>query len=309
MILYIKKNKDEPGGIFVNLLHLRYFVELAGIQHYTRAAEKLCITQPSLSHAIGQLEAELGVPLFEKSGRGVVLTPYGRQFLSCVQQTLSTLDAGVEELRRVSRGEGLIRLGLLRPLGVEFVPQLAERFLKANPDKNIRFSFSTGTTGELLEGLSARKYDMVFASRPPVGTDLTAVPVAQQDLVLIVPKGHPLAAQHVIDLADTLPYPQVCFSKGPGMRDVVDGLFEKIGAAPKIAVETQEDRVIAGLVAHGFGIAVVPYMDLLLQLDVQILQIAKPSWERKFYLIHDSRAYLSPAARSFHAFVLDGIPL
>ena len=93
------------------------------------------------------------------------------------------------------------------------------------------------------------------------------------------------------------------------MRDVVDGLFEKIGAAPKIAVETQEDRVIAGLVAHGFCIAVVPYMDLLLQLNVQILQIAKPSWERKFYLIHDSRAYLSPAARSFRAFVLDGISL
>lgn len=123
----------------MNLLHLRYFVELAGIQHYTRAAEKLCITQPSLSHAIGQLEAELGVPLFEKSGRGVVLTPYGRQFLSCVQQTLSTLDAGVEELRRVSRGEGLIRLGLLRPLGVEFVLQLAERFLKENPDKTSVF--------------------------------------------------------------------------------------------------------------------------------------------------------------------------
>lgn len=69
----------------MNLLHLRYFVELAGIQHYTRAAEKLCITQPSLSHAIAQLEVELGVPLFEKSGRGVVLTPYGKQFLSCAQ--------------------------------------------------------------------------------------------------------------------------------------------------------------------------------------------------------------------------------
>lgn len=158
----------------MNLLHLRYFVELAGTQHYTCAAEKLCITQPSLSHAMAQLEAELGVPLFEKSGRGVVLTPYGKQFLSCAQQTLLTLDAGVEELRRVGRGEGLIRLGLLRTLGVEFVPMLAERFLKANPGKNIRFSFSTGVTGELLEGLTARKYDMVFASRPPAARSFRA---------------------------------------------------------------------------------------------------------------------------------------
>lgn len=293
----------------MNLLHLRYFVELAGTQHYTRAAEKLCITQPSLSHAMAQLEAELGVPLFEKMGRGVVLTPFGQQFLSCARQTLLTLDEGVEELRRVGRGEGLIRLGLLRTLGVEFVPKLAERFLKANPEKNIRFSFSTGVTGELLEGLKARKYDMVFASSPPAELNFTSIAVSQQDLVLIVPKKHPLAAQHVIDLADTLAYPQVCFSKGSGMRDVVDGLFAKIGASPEIAVETQEDQVVAGLVAHGFGIAVVPYMDLLLRLDVQILQIARPSWEREFYLIHDARAYLSPAARSFREFVLDGAVL
>ena len=95
-----------------------------------------------------------------------------------------TLDAGVEELRRVGRGEGL----------------------------------------------KARKYDMVFASKPPAALNFTSIAVSQLDLLLIVPKKHPLAAQHVIDLADTLAYPQVCFSKGAGMRDVVDGLFEKIGA-------------------------------------------------------------------------------
>ena len=87
----------------MNLLHLRYFVELAGTQHYTRAAQTLCITQPSLSHAMAQLETELGVPLFEKSGRGVVLTPYGKQFLTCAQQTLLTLDAGSRRSRRSTR--------------------------------------------------------------------------------------------------------------------------------------------------------------------------------------------------------------
>lgn len=63
-------------------------------QHYTRAAERLCITQPSLSHAIAQMEGELGVPLFEKRGRNVVLTHFGEQFLTCAQQTLATLDEG-----------------------------------------------------------------------------------------------------------------------------------------------------------------------------------------------------------------------
>ena len=82
----------------MNLYHLRYFVQLAHTRHYTRAAEQLCITQPSLSHAISQLENELGLPLFEKTGRNTELTRFGEQFLECAERTLSTLDEGVEEL-------------------------------------------------------------------------------------------------------------------------------------------------------------------------------------------------------------------
>ena len=116
----------------MNLFYLRYFVTLARVKHYTRAAEQLCITQPSLSHAISQLENELGVPLFEKSGRNTTLTRFGEEFLVCAEHTLSTLDAGVSSIRKSARGEGLIRLGFLRTLGVEFIPRLAAGFLKKN---------------------------------------------------------------------------------------------------------------------------------------------------------------------------------
>lgn len=203
----------------MNLFHLRYFVELAHTRHYTRAAEHLCITQPSLSHAIAQLERELGVPLFEKNGRNTNLTQYGEQFLTCAQQTLTTLDEGVESLRRVAHGEGLIRLGLLRTLGVDFLPDLAARFLEANPGKDIRFSFSTGVTQQLLDGLAAKRFDLVFCSQPSVKLGFTSIPVSRQDLVLIVPRGHPLASRHVVDLQDVLPYPQLC----PGFRSAGRG--------------------------------------------------------------------------------------
>ena len=106
----------------------------------------LCITQPSLSHAIDQLEKELGVPLFEKRGRNTTLTRFGEQFLHTAQNTLKTLDEGTDALRLAARGEGLIRLGLLRSLGVRFLPELAERFLAAYPEKHIRFSFYSGIT-------------------------------------------------------------------------------------------------------------------------------------------------------------------
>ena len=291
----------------MNLFHLRYFVKLANTRHYTRAAEELCITQPSLSHAITQLENELGLPLFERKGRGITLTRFGEEFLVTAERTLSTLDSGLDVLKREARGEGLIRLGFLRTLGVEFVPKLARGFLEKNPGRDIQFTFSTGTglTGDLLGELSDRRYDLVFASKPRDNSAFDAVAVTNQDIVLIVPRNHPLASKHSVDLAETLPYPQVFFSPDSGMRHVVDELFERIGAKPIIAYETAEDQVVAGLVAQGFGIGIVPYMEMLLKLDVKIIQIFSPSWERNFYMISPKGVYMPPAVASFRRYVLD----
>ena len=100
----------------MNLDHLRYFVKLAEVRHYTRAAEQLCISQPSLSHAINQLESELGVPLFERTGRNTTLTRFGEEFLECAQRSLGALDVGIDSLQRSAKGEGIVRLGFLRTL-------------------------------------------------------------------------------------------------------------------------------------------------------------------------------------------------
>lgn len=289
----------------MNLDYLRYFVKLAEIRHYTKAAEQLCITQPSLSHAIHLLESELGVPLFEKSGRNTVLTRFGEEFLDCSKRTLATLEQGVTSLQHSAQGEGFLRLGFLRVLGIEYIPKLAAQFLAANPNKHIQFEFHTERTQALLQGLLNQTYDLVFCSRPSPELHLTAVPVTQQDLVLIVPKNHPLSAQHSVDLAETLLYPQICFSKSSGLRDVIDGLFIAAGGMPQIAYETEEDQVIAGLVAQGFGIAVVPYMDLLLKLDLAILQISAPPYKRDFFVVTNDAVFLPPVAQNFRQFVLD----
>lgn len=290
----------------MNLFYLRYFVTLAHMQHYTKAAKQLCIAQPSLSHAISQMEKELGLPLFEKSGRKTTLTRFGEEFLICAEQTLSTLDAGIASVQRSARGEGLIRLGFLRTLGVEFIPKLASGFLKANPDLDIQFTFQTGVTQYLLEGLSSRKFDLAFCSRPSSPSGFTAVRVQKQDLVLIVPNEHPLSSRHSIDLTETAPYPQIFFDKSSGIRSVVDQMFSRVNVEPYIAYETQEDQVIAGLVAQGFGIAVVPYMDLLLKLNLKILQIDFPACQRDLVMVNDESVFLSPAVRRFRQFVLDG---
>ncbi|MFR2926133.1 MAG: LysR family transcriptional regulator [Eubacterium sp.] len=84
----------------MNIYNLRYFVTLARIRQYTKAAEELCITQPSLSHAISQMEKELGVKLFEKNGHKITLTQFGEEFLSYAEKTLDVLDDGMLLLKK-----------------------------------------------------------------------------------------------------------------------------------------------------------------------------------------------------------------
>ena len=108
----------------MNLYHLRYFVTLAEIEHYTKAADMLAITQPTLSHAIYAMEEELGVKLFEKNGRNVSLTKYGKVFFADAQDILTRLDASVNSLKLAGRGEGQIDIAFLRTLGTDVVPKL-----------------------------------------------------------------------------------------------------------------------------------------------------------------------------------------
>ena len=289
----------------MNLIHLRYFVELSRTGSYTQAAKRLCITQPSLSHAMAQLEEELGAPLFRRQGRTTALTPLGEQFLTAVRQSLDVLDRGIEGVRQAARGAGLLRIGMVRPLAVELVPKLAGAFLKERPEGEVRFTFHTDVTHALLGQLEAGELDAVFSSPPPEQLGLSSHPVGRQDLVVIVPEDHPLAGRKSIDLEETLSYPYVSFSRGSGMRDTVDALFGQLQARPRISCETEEMEVVAGLAARGFGIAVVPRMDLLDQLPLKVISIARPAWERSIYMVSDERIYLSPVVRNFQRFVLE----
>lgn len=92
----------------MNLYHLRYFSTLAHIEHYTKAADILAITQPSLSYAISTLEEELGVKLFEKNGRNVTLTKYGKVFLNDVEEVLNRLDSSVNSLKLAGKGKAAL---------------------------------------------------------------------------------------------------------------------------------------------------------------------------------------------------------
>lgn len=290
----------------MNLSQLQYFKVLAQEEHYTRAAQILSITQPSLSHAIAQLEQELGTRLFEKKGRNIVLTRYGKMFLPYVEESLKVLGEGVQRVKEVNGSkEGIIHLAYIYTMGSEFTPKIVRKFLDTYPDYNIDFHFTVGTTGEIIEGLKDDKYDIIFSSYQDGEPDIDFKKIGNQELVLAVPQDHPLSIKDSVDLRDTIEFPQIYFEKGSGLRPVIDQMYEEIGQFPKVAFEMEEDSSMAGLVAQGFGIAVMPDIPILKSLGVKTLDIYNPSYERAVYLATLKKRYLSPVAKAFIRFVCE----
>lgn len=294
----------------MNLYHLRYFVTLAHLEHYTKAAEILTITQPSLSHAISSLEKELGVKLFEKDGRNIVLTKCGQTFLTDIEQSLDTLDSSVKRLKLAGLGEGRIDIGMLRTLS-DIVPKHVKNFLDVHPAKNIQFYFHTSSnlTMDIIRDLKDRRYDIAFCSRIENEPSIDFVPVDRQELILIVPAGHPLADYDTIDLRETLPYPQIIFSPQSGLRPVIDKLFEQCGGTPKAEYFLEEEQAIAGLVSAGLGIAVVPRMSILPYMPVKMIKIAEPAWERIIYMAALKNVYQAPVVQNFKTYIIENTNL
>lgn len=289
----------------MNLNHLYYFKTLARVEHYTRAAQELSITQPSLSHAISCLEDELGTYLFEKKGRRVVLTKYGKVFLEYVTNSLDTLEIGIKRTRAMtSASSGIIDLGYIYTLGSHFIPQLAKQFLDEQKGKEINFTFSQGITKDILLGLKDEKYDIVFCSQMINEKDIDFIPVVQEEISLVVPKNHELSGRESVTLAETLEYEQICFRHGSGFRNFMDQQLKSLDGTLKINYEVEEDSAMVGLVESGFGIAIMPNIPILKMMDVEVIPIVEPALQRYIYLAKMKNKYLSPVAQEFVKFVV-----
>ena len=167
----------------------------------------------------------------EKNGRNVTLTKYGKVFLNDVEEVLNRLDSSVNSLKLAGKGEGCIDVVFLRTLGIDFLPKIMRGFLEENPTKKIDFNLYCDKvlTSDILNGLKEKKYDLGFCSKLDNEPLIEFIPVARQELVVIVPLDHPLAVKNEVRLEDTIPYKQIIFKKRSGLRQIIDGLFECIG--------------------------------------------------------------------------------
>lgn len=230
---------------------------MAQLQHITRAANRLGVSQPALSRAMAKLEGALGVPLYERVGRSIRLTRYGDLFRKHVENALGEIESGRVELRDlVDPNRGKVVLGFLRSLGARYVPQLIRQFNEIKPD--LTLSFVQGTSDVLEEELLSGNLDLAFTSSLVNRPAFEWTSVAHQELNLAVFDQHPLARTDQARLRDLAQEPFVAVKAGHAFRQVTDDLCTEAGFVPRVVCEGESTSSLLGFVAAGFGIAIVP---------------------------------------------------
>lgn len=288
----------------MNLEYLKYFLVLVKEQHYGRAAEQLSISQPGLSHAISSLESELGVPLFEKSGRNIEVSRYGRIFEQDAARILDTAQQSLQNFHMIQKGGGLLRLSSADSMAVSIVPKFMYQFKQNMKEISGDFQLTTGLSQEIIEDLKNDSCDIGFCAKVKPESSLEFYPIQTQQMVVVVPDGHPLEKRKNITLKETIQYPQIIFAKECGIRTDVSKLFDSIDFQPTVAYEIAEDRVIVELVAYGFGIAVMPELPSIKRKGIKAIPLTEPSWQNTFYIVRRKKHYYSPLEEKFWNFIV-----
>jgi len=243
----------------MELQQLKYFREVAEREHVTRAAEKLFVSQSAISRAVTQLEGELGVPLFYRQGRAVVLSPYGRLFLEHVSQALSILEDGKRLLSEQTGEEsGSVSLGFLHSLGIEMVPQLIREYRRKHP--RIQFTLLVQRSGEMLmKELVAGSIDLCFSVPGMFGqSDVRWNHLLDEKLFIAMPKTHQLAARRSLNMKELSSEPFLALSPEHTLRIIFDKVCADASFLPKIAFEGMDVATLRGLIGAGLGIALLP---------------------------------------------------
>lgn len=283
---------------------LEYFQTVARLQHFTRAAEELFISQPALSRSMARLEKELGVPLFERRGRSVKLNRYGEMFLGKVNTALQKIEEGKQELRHaIQPDQGNIALAFLHTLGANLVPDLLSAFRKDHPD--INFQLFQNATSPLLEQLQEGDIDLCLASPPFEQKEIASKELFSEELYVIVPQNHRLAARYEIHLQEIADEPFIGLKEGLGLTTLTDELYREAGFVPKKAFEGEEVGTVAGLVSAGLGVGLVPDFSGLDSRNLVKLRVSYPESRRAIGIAWIKDRYLSPAAQQFRQFVID----
>ena len=284
----------------MELRHLRYFAALAECLSFTRAADRVHVTQSTLSHQIKQLEDELGHALFERIGKRVVLTEAGETFLAYASKALLEVDHGLSHLRRTGDAlTGEVRIGSTGSFNVGFVPECLSGFLKHNPTVKITLEeLSADTIGQrLIDGT----LDVGIAYEPSDPTHLWFEPLYTEQMVLVVAPRHPLAHRKRVRMVELHRQNLVLLPHSFATRTLLDECFRSCGAEPIVVAEMNTIAPMLGLVARTQLATIVSSLAVTGAEDVKTIPLESPTPMRTPGILWKRDVEPTPAVRSFAA--------
>lgn len=234
---------------------LAAFDTAADLGHITRAAESLGVPQSSLSRRLKSVEKTLGVQLFQPAGRGITLTPAGRELFQRTTELVHALDDAVDVVRgNADPDGGLVRFGFPLTLGPVSVPSLLADFHANAP--RIRLHLVQAHGEALADQIREGHLDLAVMIPSPV--ELPAIVLGQQRIHLYTGRDHRLAAHETIDLTELAEETFIANPPSYHLRGLLDSWCADAGFTPAVALEITEFETVRALVAHGLGIALLP---------------------------------------------------
>ena len=279
----------------MNYNYLRYFSVLAQVEHYTLAAARLGISQPSLSSAIHHLEAELGnVRLFEKVGRNIRLTEEGRYYQERVDAALQELNTASMTLResKVS-APVLIRLGVVSGTVGGTVSQEIAAYLKQND--RIRFRLTESSAEELLDMVRQEKLDMAIVDMTDRDRTLHFRKLCRRNFCAALPCDHPLSSSEILTPQQVSRQPQIVFNYD--IENTFGQWASGISADEQIVCTVNTAQAALDLVGAGVGICVVP--DDCVQPRENVRFVPIENWHQALYMCILYDKWLEPPVWTF----------
>ena len=283
----------------MTLNQLTYFQKIAQLEHFRLAANELNISQPSLSRSMDTLENELGIPLFEKNGRNITLTKYGKMFLEHVDRILEEVRTAEQKMYHLTQEGGHIDIAYVSPLANHYIPHTVRTFLNLPENKQVTFSFSQAHTIDLIRGLKNDMYDVVF------GAYVEDQPSVQlhQEMLLITSLNHPLANEKEVPFQVLQDYPVIGYDRDSGLGLYTHKLYRKHQIQPDIVIDCPDEYSIAALVAEDFGIALVADVDTIRDAKIAKIPVAGEELIHTVYMAHMKDKYMIPATNRFVKFI------
>ncbi|MGB5784160.1 MAG: LysR family transcriptional regulator [Stenotrophomonas geniculata] len=280
---------------------LRAFCQTVRLGSVSRAAEALFVSQPAISLQLQALERELGVPLFERSGRRLVPSREGQLLYEMAQPLVESLDGLEARFRDKVRGldAGELNIAANSSTILYLLPKIVERFRLHYPD--VRLTLHNAISADGTDLLREDAADLAIGSMTDVPADLTYAPAYRFEQVLIAPHDHPLAKGGELELADIARYPLVLPPKRQITYRLVDQVFQRHRIAYTVALEVGGWEVIKQYVAMGMGISIVPALCLNEADRERLAARSMKRWfpERSYGVIVRRGKALSAQARAF----------